>query len=208
MMETMLTRDIKRARLFLAGLALLVVLPLFLFSCTRPSPRLSDRLPEQRSRPHIVIADLERQIHHFVNNERKRYGLHVIAWDEALARIARQHSRDMATRNFFAHESPEGHDFSYRYHQEGYRCGISTGTTIHLGAENILQNNLYDSVITVNGEAFYDWNSQVKIAETTVQGWMKSPGHRHNILTPYWNNEGIGVFITPDGKVYITQNFC
>ena len=105
-------------------------------------------------------------------------------------------------------ESPEGHEFSYRYRREGYRCAISIGTTIHLGAENILQNNLYDSVITVNGKAFYDWNSQAKIAETTVQGWMKSPGHRQNILKPYWNNEGIGVFIAPDDKVYITQNFC
>jgi len=80
--------------------------------------------------------------------------------------------------------------------------------TIYGGAENIFQNNLYDAVTTVNGEAFYDWNSPEKIAETTVQGWMKSAGHRKNILMPYWKNEGIGVVIAPDDKVYITQNFC
>jgi len=37
---------------------------------------------------------------------------------------------------------------------------------------------------------------------------MKSPGHRKNILTPYWKKEGIGVHIGPDDKVYVTQNFC
>ncbi len=77
-----------------------------------------------------------------------------------------------------------------------------------MGAENIALNHLYDSVTTVNGEPFYDWNSMDKIAETTVQGWMKSPGHRRNVLTPYFRSEGIGVVISNDGKVYITQNFC
>jgi len=204
----MARRNKKRSWLFPAGLVLLIPLSSFLFFCAEPLPRRSDMLPEQRSKPRIVVADLEQQIHRLINNERKQHGLHVIAWDDALARIARQHSRDMAMRSYFAHESPEGHDFSYRYRREGYRCAIPTGTTVHLGAENILQNNLYDSVVTVNGEAFYAWNSQVKIAETTVHGWMKSSGHRQNILRPYWNNEGIGVFIAPDGKVYITQNFC
>jgi len=37
---------------------------------------------------------------------------------------------------------------------------------------------------------------------------MNSPGHKKNILTPYWRSEGIGGFIAPDGKVLVTQNFC
>jgi len=41
-----------------------------------------------------------------------------------------------------------------------------------------------------------------------VRGWMDSPGHRKNILTPHWRNEGVGVFLSPDEKVFITQNFC
>ncbi|MBS1128555.1 MAG: serine protease, partial [Nitrospirae bacterium] len=39
-------------------------------------------------------------------------------------------------------------------------------------------------------------------------GWMNSQGHRKNILTPHWLNQGIGVFISTDDTVYITQNFC
>jgi uncharacterized protein YkwD len=90
----------------------------------------------------------------------------------------------MAKRNYFDHISPEGRDFLHRYRQGGYQCSVPVADTVHMGAENIASNNLYDSVTTVDGKAFYDWNSQTKIAETTVQGWLKSPGHRKNILTP------------------------
>jgi uncharacterized protein YkwD len=39
---------------------------------------------------------------------------------------------------------------------------------------------------------------------------MSSPGHRENILTPYWRDEGIGIEVesSPGNKIYITQNFC
>ena len=37
---------------------------------------------------------------------------------------------------------------------------------------------------------------------------MNSPGHRENILTGVFDREGIGVEITQDYKVYVTQNFC
>ena len=54
----------------------------------------------------------------------------------------------------------------------------------------------------------YDWNSMKEIAKSTVDGWMDSEGHRKNILTPRFDREGIGVVISPDDKVYITQNLC
>ncbi len=158
--------------------------------------------------PRINVRELEKRIHALINEERKRQGLTQLAWNAALSRIATKHSSDMAKRNYFSHHSPEGHDFSYRYKQEGYSCALPVGDTIYMGAENIFQNNLYDRIVYVNGAAHYDWNNMEKIAETTVQGWMHSPGHRKNILTPHWRSEGLGVAIAPDDKVYITQNFC
>ena len=47
------------------------------------------------------------------------------------------------------------------------------------------------------------------IATQFVDMWMNSDGHRQNILTERWNNEGIGVYYdSEDGEVYATQNFC
>jgi uncharacterized protein YkwD len=181
---------------------------LFLLSCTLPSSRIERGSRSTQPQPNISASGLEKLIHTLINKERQRRGMTQLAWDEALAGIGRKHSQDMSTRKFFDHYSPEGRDFLYRYRQQGYQCAVRINRTIYMGAENIALNNLYDSATTINGNAFYNWNSQEKIAETTVQGWMQSPGHRKNILAPYWKHEGIGVMISPDAKVFITQNFC
>lgn len=190
------------------AISVIMVVMALLFSCAGPRTARITAGQEIKEKPRISVAVLEKKVHELINKERGKQGLSPLLWDDGLAGIARGHSKDMAKRGFFSHSSPEGHDMTYRYRRAGYRCGIILGRTIYTGAENIAQNNLYDSVTTINGKAFYDWNSADRIAATTVEGWMNSPGHRKNILTPHWKNEGIGIFIAPDEKVYITQNFC
>jgi len=184
-----------------AALALLV-------SCAGTQPERAVTTGSHGTRPALRIAQLEKEIHVLINKERKKHNLSALAWNDALSTIARKHSSDMAKRNYFSHFSPEGHDFSYRYKQAGYSCALRVDDRIYLGAENIFQNNLYDRIVYVNDVPNYEWNTMAHIAETTVQGWMNSPGHRKNILTPEWKSEGIGVAVSPDDKVYITQNFC
>ncbi|MDA8100184.1 MAG: CAP domain-containing protein [Nitrospiraceae bacterium] len=186
---------------------LLCCLILSAFSC-RPAAPPGYPPVSRKPKPSVSVSRLEKEIHSLINRERRKQGLSSLAFDDALARVARGHSTDMGKRRYFSHESPQGHDFAFRYRQAGYQCALRQGATIHLGAENIAQNNLYTSVTTVNGSKFYDWSSEEEIAASTVKGWMDSPGHRKNILTPFWEKEGIGVFIAPDDKVYITQNFC
>lgn len=166
------------------------------------------RIPPPKPRPQINIPDLEKQIHALINQERRRHGLASLEWDGHLAAIARKHSRDMVERKYFAHVSPEGHDFAHRYKQAGYACASPKGKVRYTGGENILQTDLYDSTTTVNGRTYYNWNSPEKIAETTVEIWMKSPAHRENILAPFYRRDGLGVVVAADGKVTITQNFC
>jgi len=45
-----------------------------------------------------------------------------------------------------------------------------------------------------------------KVAEKLVKGWMKSSGHRHNIMNPGVKKIGIGI-VTKKGYVYATQIF-
>lgn len=162
----------------------------------------------QKPQPAISAVRLERSIHDLVNRERRAQGLKPLAWDGSLAAVARGHSKDMAKRNYFSHESPEGDGFERRYRKGRYRCALRTGNVIHLGVENLARGNLYASVTTLNGVKYYDWNSEQRIAYATVAGWMASPGHRANILTAYWRHEGIGLIIGRGQEVYITQNFC
>ena len=179
-----------------------------LHSCASSSSQIRPASFNNQSQPTISAAGLEKQIHSLINKERQKHSLSRLEWDDALAGIGRKHSKDMVQRSYFDHVSPEGHDFLYRFKQDGYQCSVRAGNTIYAGAENISLNNRYASITTVNGDAFYEWNSMDKIAETTVQGWMDSPGHRKNILMPHWRREGIGVTLAPDGKILITQNFC
>lgn len=165
---------------------------------------------QQKPKPTVEAADLAKRLHAQINKERKRHSLSALAWSDALSRIATKHSRDMANRSYLSHDTPEGKGFSYRYQQGGYSCEILVGMVVYTGAENIALSHLYNSTSTENGIAYYNWNAAQEIAQRTVYGWMNSPGHRENILRPYWQHAGIGIEIesNPGNKIYITQNFC
>jgi uncharacterized protein YkwD len=159
-------------------------------------------------KPVINIQELELEIHYLINDERQKNGVSLLQYDDKLADIARAHSQDMANRNYFSHYNPEGQGPTERAKAAGYPCYKNYGSYYTDGiAENIFQNNLYDTVTYYNGIAVYDWNSQSEIASSTVSGWMDSAGHRQNILTSTYDKEGIGVSISSDDKVYITQDF-
>jgi uncharacterized protein YkwD len=163
---------------------------------------------QQEPQPTVEATDLAKRIHEQINKNRNKYGLQSLAWSDALTRIAVKHSRDMANRSYIGHNTPEGKTFSDRYRQGGYSCGIRVGNTIHTGAENIALSRLYNSTTTENSITYYHWNTVQEIALRTVDGWMNSPGHRENILTPHWRQEGIGIEIGPGNNIYITQNIC
>jgi uncharacterized protein YkwD len=166
-------------------------------------------LPGINPKPDINIPELETEIHNLINNERQKNGVATLQYDSKLSDIARAHSQDMATRNYFSHYTPEGDGPTERAIKSGYSVHKELGGGYYSDgiAENIFQNNLYDTVTYYNGIPVYDWNSQSEIASSTVNGWMNSPGHRQNILTSTYDNEGIGIAISSDDKVYITEDF-
>lgn len=148
-------------------------------------------------------------IHGGINDKRRENGLPSLTWDPQLANIALSHSRDMAERGYFDHLSPEGEDFADRYDKYNYSKDTRIGNQVYIGGENLFLSNVVESY-TYNentGEVFeYKFYSLEELARSTVDGWMDSPGHRENILTPF-SREGIGIYVTDEGEVYITENF-
>ncbi len=163
-----------------------------------------------KNKPDFDPLEIEKLVHILTNEQRINHGLSELTLDPEISEIGRSHSYDMASRNYFSHETPEGVDPSGRAEIAGYSCQKMVGLSIYSGlAENIFQGNLYDKYYTINGIiTSYDWNTNEKIAIAAVDGWMESPGHRKNILTEMFDREGIGIVIDEDDKVYITQNFC
>jgi uncharacterized protein YkwD len=132
----------------------------------------------------LNISELEDRAFEAVNLQRRANGLRPLTHAPDLSAIAREHSRDMIARHYFAHRSPEGADLRTRF----ARHGINRWRRI---AENIAYNLGYSDPVAA-----------------ALEGWMRSHGHRQNILDPRLVESGIGVAVEPTGRVYFTQVFA
>ena len=130
-------------------------------------------------------------------------------WDEQLTRIARAHSDDMVKRRFFDHINPDGADASTRGKHAGYAClkRVDRHTYRQGLAENLFEEPRFSRVRITGGIRTYEWNTMDEIARQAVDGWMRSAGHRHNILERAYEQTGVGIALSPE-HVYITQLFC
>ena len=164
-------------------------------------------------RPTTDISKLELKIHDLTNIERQKLNLPLLSYDAEIRNIARGHSEDMSVRNFFAHETPDGKSptdraLSANFALDNRSWFKKLNSSQWQFGENIYQTNLYDSVYLINNiPTHYYWSDLEKIAKKSVNGWMNSKEHRENIVLPLWKKEGIGVYISDDDKVFITQNF-
>ena len=170
---------------------------------------LSATAIQKAEKPDIRITELERRIHELINKERRSKNLGALRFEDKLSNIARAHSTDMARRDFFNHVNPDGRNATERGERAGYTCRKDFGSHFTQGlGENLYQGNLYSSVRTQGTKKTYAWNTMDDIARHAVAGWMKSSGHRKNILQKTYDRTGIGIDVSRDDKVYVTQVFC
>ncbi len=156
----------------------------------------------------INETSLEYEIHNAVNEKRVEAGLSPLTFDKDLQLIADNFSQTMAEDGFFAHRSPSGNTFRDRYEAAGYECNRKiTDLRVSHGGENLAKTAYGVPVETSDGKV-ETYTTQSELADGIVEGWMESSSHRKNILSGNWAVEGIGVHITDDNTVYITQNFC
>ncbi|MEO1571079.1 MAG: CAP domain-containing protein [Bacteroidota bacterium] len=151
----------------------------------------------------LTIAAIERAVFAAANEARQRQGLAMLDPDAALAEIARKHSVRMATVGFFAHRDDLGQQPADRARNDDYdyrRFG-----------ENLFRGSLWDSRTTRRsalGEVTvtYDWHTAETLADEVVEGWLTSPSHRENLLSPDYARMGIGVAADDEREVFVTQN--
>lgn len=128
------------------------------------------------------LHQVRQQIVAAVNAERRKAGLPPVKANAGLDEAAQRHAEDMLARRFFAHESPGGATVRERARSAGYRW-----RTI---GENIAEGQL----------------SVREVMDT----WMRSPGHRRNILDKDFKELGVGLAMGPSGGTYRVlwaQNF-
>jgi uncharacterized protein YkwD len=113
------------------------------------------------------------------NVERRRASLALFIPDPALMHMAREHSRSMARLQQLSH-TIEGRSFSVRLNESGYQS-MAAG-------ENVAEG-------------------QVDATEA-VQDWMRSPGHRTNIMNGQYSHIGVAVSVSKSGRRFYTQVFA
>ncbi|MBS7806857.1 CAP domain-containing protein [Variovorax sp. PCZ-1] len=105
-----------------------------------------------------------------------------LQWNSQLAEAALAHSRDMATRNYFAHTNLDGETPSDRTAKAGY--GRFTGENIAAGYGTL---------------------------EAVMQGWLSSPGHCANIMRASYKDFALACAIPVSNNatynIYWTQSF-
>ena len=162
---------------------------------------------------------IESRIENLVNKIREQQGLDQLKFDKELSEIARFHSIDMATRDFYSHENPEGKNPQDRISDFNYSCKKEVGESVlDFGiSENINRvytfHSCYQTFEQDNCEGLdccyeFNWKSGEEIAIQVVEEWINSPAHRNNIIDDHFEKQGVGLAFNEEKEVYITQKLC
>ena len=104
-----------------------------------------------------------------------------LTWNEGLAAAALVHSRDMAERDYFDHADPEGRSVGQRATTAGYRW-----------------RRVGENIAAGHGDP-----------AAVVAGWLASPGHCANIMSPEFAEMGAAFAVRPGSArtIWWTQVF-
>jgi len=180
-------------------------------ACAAQAPATTEVQRRSGGGTQVTPNTIAHMVHQEVNRVRARYRLSSLRWDQRLSGVAAAHSRDMLRRDYFSHNSPDGEDFSQRYQRRGYVCQVPLTERSYLtGGENLALTHHNARVIVYSDgrKEPTGYRTPAEIARRVVIGWLNSPGHRENLLKPQWRQEGIGVTMGADGRIWVTQNFC
>ena len=125
------------------------------------------------------VKKLEQQVVDLVNQQRAAHGLGMVSSNWELCRVARYKSQDMIDKGYFDHTSPT--------YGSPFRMMEAFGIKSSAAGENIAYGQ--------------------RTPQAVMNDWMNSPGHRANILSPSYNQIGVGVAKAANGTYYWTQMF-
>lgn len=134
---------------------------------------------EDSSAGNIQQSSMASQVVSLVNKERSAEGLSSLSSDAQLAKLAQLKAEDMAKLGYFSHTSPT--------YGSAFDMMKTYGVSYKTAGENIAKGQ--------------------KTAESVMEGWMNSSGHRANILKSDYTKIGVGYAKSAGGITYWVQIF-
>ncbi len=145
--------------------------------------------------PEIAGIDtIEALIFKSTNEERQKRGLNSLTLDERLQVAARQHANDMLMKRYLSHDSED------EVNKTPLRRIYNSGLPVLGIGENVAENigSAVPLLLKTNPDT---------LVKLIMEGWMKSPLHKKNILDPDFTHMGIGSVAR--GEMHkVTQNFA
>ena len=141
------------------------------------------------------------------NEQRTQHGLSELEWDEELYSIADEHAIEMARYRYMDHVNKAGVDATGRAKARGLETKKEVEVDGREGVrEGIAENLAFTGTGHVRGSGYVNPAVPCAVATALIAGWMKSPGHRQNILEPTITH--LGVSVRKGGEYYYAvQNF-
>ena len=125
------------------------------------------------------LTDLVQQVHQQVNQYRRSQNLPPLQLNAQISQQAKKHSENMAQ---------DVVKFSHKGFEDRIKA-LESDISYSQAAENVAQNMGYRDPVS-----------------QAVAGWIKSEGHRQNIVGNY-NLTGVGIAKNQQGEYYFTQIF-
>lgn len=119
------------------------------------------------------------EVLNLVNQERAKVGAPAVKLHKGLQDAALLKSKDMADKNYFSHQSPT--------YGSPFDLIKARGISYTAAGENIAAGQ--------------------RSAESVMNSWMNSPGHKANILNKDYTHLGVGIYKGGSYGIYHTQLF-
>ena len=105
------------------------------------------------------------KLYQLTNQERQKYGLAPLNYNEKLSQAAYKKAQDMFNKNYWAHYAPDG--------VTPWSFILASGYRYEFAGENLAKNFLF--------------------SDGVISAWMNSPTHRDNILRKEYTDVGFAV---------------
>lgn len=159
-----------------------------------PAEQLVEPAPEDVSLPLLPLpapeaapapaplpnAEIRAQVLALTNQHRVAAGLAPLRENNSLSAAAQRYAEAMANTSCFAHDCQPVPNFADRLVNAGYARNSFMAENIAMGQPT---------------------------AAAVVDGWMKSEGHRQNIMNPNYKDLGVGAMRDARGQWWWVQNF-
>ena len=141
------------------------------------------------------------------NEQRAERRLSELEWDEELHLLADGHAIEMARYRYMDHVNKAGVDATGRAKARGLPTKKEVVVDGREGVrDGIAENLAFTGTGHVRGSGYINPAVPRAVATALIAGWMKSPGHRQNILEPTITS--LGVSVRKGGEYYYAvQNF-